>query len=99
MRSSGRIFSRRCLDAFPGVLAAARSRPLPKRSVFWTAGLVLGTVFLGGSYLILEAFHADARNAQFQQARARADSERARAGALAELQGVPPDGAYYLLAA
>jgi ubiquinol-cytochrome c reductase cytochrome b subunit len=52
-----------------------------------------------GGYLTFEALQADARDKQFQEARARADKETARALFLAAspAAGVPPQGAGYLL--
>jgi ubiquinol-cytochrome c reductase cytochrome b subunit len=62
---------------------------------FLACALVFGVVG-GAAYFTLDAVRDDARNAQFQEARRKADRARDRALRLAA-EGIPPDGAAYLL--
>jgi quinol-cytochrome oxidoreductase complex cytochrome b subunit/mono/diheme cytochrome c family protein len=70
---------------------------LPKRLVHGLACLVMGVVVGGVGFLMYVALNADAHNLTFQLARTKADTWRDRSNHLAALQGVPPDGAVYLL--
>jgi quinol-cytochrome oxidoreductase complex cytochrome b subunit/mono/diheme cytochrome c family protein len=70
---------------------------LPRRFVHATASLVMLLVVVGAGVLMTEAVLADRKNDTFQVTRQKADAHRERALQLASLDGVPPDGAIYLL--
>jgi quinol-cytochrome oxidoreductase complex cytochrome b subunit len=72
-------------------------RILPRKPLHVFACLVMVMVVVGAGALTAEAVIADANNEAHQLARARADVEAARASKLAAVEGVPPDGAIYLL--
>lgn len=72
-------------------------RLLPRRLVhFGACALVFGLVG-GAAFLTIKALSIDARDDAFVEARFRADSLRRRALQLAKAEGVPGDGAVYLL--
>lgn len=72
-------------------------RVFPRRLVhFGACALIFGLVG-GAGFLTLKAVSLDRRDTTFQAARAKADDLRLRALQLAEADGVPPDGAVYLL--
>ena len=82
-----------------GFLAALPflDRVLPRKLVFGATCVALGIVFCAAGYLTTEAVRADLRNEGFQEVRRKADIERDRAMFLARAEGVPPDGAVYIL--
>jgi quinol-cytochrome oxidoreductase complex cytochrome b subunit/mono/diheme cytochrome c family protein len=82
-----------------GFLAALPllDRVLPRKFVHATASLVMLFVVAGAGFLMTEAVLADRGNDTFQVTRQKADAHRERALQLAALEGVPPDGAIYLL--
>jgi ubiquinol-cytochrome c reductase cytochrome b subunit len=51
----------------------------------------------GAAYLTVDALRADAKDKKFQETRELANRDRLRALRLADVNGVPPDGAVYLL--
>jgi quinol-cytochrome oxidoreductase complex cytochrome b subunit/mono/diheme cytochrome c family protein len=71
-------------------------RVLP-RLVFGTACGVLAIALLGAGYLTAEAVWSDIHNPGFREARGKADIQRERTMFLAGAEGVPPDGAAYIL--
>ncbi len=73
-------------------------RWLPGRLVhFLACGAVFGTAAVAGA-LSFQSLFNDNKDGSFQVARNQADRERQRVTQLAETDGVPPDGASYLLA-
>lgn len=82
-----------------GFLAALPllDRWLPRRLVYVTACLIMVGVVCGAGFLMTVALRSDRENLSFQLARTKADIQRRRADQLAAAQGVPPDGAIYIL--
>lgn len=72
-------------------------RVLPRKLVFGTTLAVLAMVFIGAGVLMTEAILADRSNVSFQLARREADAQRERSLQLVSAEGVPPDGAVYVL--
>lgn len=70
---------------------------LPKRLVYFSACGLLLVVIGGVAALMTEAILADRTNVTFQLARRDADTQRERSLQLAGVEGVPPDGAVYML--
>ena len=70
---------------------------LPRRFAHFLACSFVFALVGGAGYLTYEAIREDANNAAFQRAREDADVARDRALSLAETQGIPPEGASYLL--
>lgn len=71
---------------------------LPRKlSHLLCVGFVLALVG-GAGYLTFEAMQSDRKDPVFIKARARADEARERALLLAQKEGIPPEGAAYLLA-
>ena len=72
-------------------------RAFPRRFAHFLACGFLFTFVGGAGFLTYEAWDNDARDVEFRAARDRADQERGRAIALADHQGIPPEGSSYLL--
>jgi quinol-cytochrome oxidoreductase complex cytochrome b subunit/mono/diheme cytochrome c family protein len=74
-------------------------RVLPSKFAHFLACCLVFALVGGAGYLTNEAWNADAHDAHFQSARARADEARKRALALASNPEVriPPDGSAYIL--
>lgn len=70
---------------------------LPRRLVHASALLVMAGIVAGAGYLMQTAIISDQANLSFQLARTKADGLRERANQLALVDGVPPEGAVYLL--
>lgn len=70
---------------------------LPKKLVHGTACAVMLLVVAGAGFLTVEAVMHDRVNETFQVTREKADVYRERALQLAARDGVPPDGAIYIL--
>ncbi|WP_169975413.1 cytochrome b N-terminal domain-containing protein [Tautonia rosea] len=73
-------------------------RLFPKRLVHFGACALIFGVLGGAGYLMSKALLADWNDAAFILARQEADEQRDRADQLAEANGLPPDGASYLMA-
>ncbi len=70
---------------------------LPKRLVYAAACTFLVLLLGGAGFLMSEAVYNDLHNENFQLTRDKADQSRRRVLQLADAEGVPPDGAVYLL--
>ena len=70
---------------------------LPRKFAHFLACVFLFALLGGAGYLTVDALRADANDNKFQASRKTADRDRARSLALAKSDGVPPDGAAYLL--
>jgi quinol-cytochrome oxidoreductase complex cytochrome b subunit/mono/diheme cytochrome c family protein len=79
------------------VLLPILDKLLPRKLVYAGASLLMVTIFGGGAFLMHKAVMADLNDPDFQAKRKAADALRERALALAGSQGVPPDGALYLM--
>ena len=72
-------------------------RVLPRRPAHFLACGLVFAVAGSAAFLTFEALRADARDPAFAQARHAADATRDRTLQLAAAEGIPPEGAAYLL--
>jgi mono/diheme cytochrome c family protein len=70
---------------------------LPRRAVYGGACAFIVVLLGGVGFLMSEALYNDLHNENFQVSREKADQSRRRVLQLADAEGVPPDGAVYLL--